>query len=122
MIVVFVVDTTASMNQKWCGTHTHQRHTLMTNFAFSANGLTLLDCAKSAVEHVTKMRARDPSSRNDRYLLVTSDEQVMVRAVRLFRVSVQRKVGWKDANGGPGVLLELVKSIEACGLGSINTW
>ena len=41
MIFVFVVDTSASMNQR------------------AANGMTLLDCAKSAVEHFVKIRARE---------------------------------------------------------------
>ncbi|GBG71717.1 hypothetical protein CBR_g9128 [Chara braunii] len=56
MLVVFVVDTSASMNQR----------------AFS--GLSLLDCAKSAVEHFHKVRQRDVSSRVDRYMLVTCEE------------------------------------------------
>ncbi|KAL3684707.1 hypothetical protein R1sor_002729 [Riccia sorocarpa] len=39
-----------------------------------ANGLTLLDCAKSAVEHFHKVRSRDQSCRMDRYMLVTCED------------------------------------------------
>ena len=53
MIISFLIDTSASMNQ------------------VTSNGLTLLDCAKSAVEHFVKHRGRDPNFRNDRYFLVT---------------------------------------------------
>lgn len=56
MLVVFLLDTSASMNQR-CN-----------------NGLSLLDCAKSAVEHFHKVRSRDASCRVDRYMLVTCDE------------------------------------------------
>mmetsp|Transcript_12350 Transcript_12350/g.29335 ORF Transcript_12350/g.29335 Transcript_12350/m.29335 type:complete len:903 (+) Transcript_12350:82-2790(+) len=53
---VFLLDTSPSMNQRTSG------------------GLTLLDCAKSAVEHFMKVRQRDPSSKTDTYLLVTCEE------------------------------------------------
>ncbi|KAG0585074.1 hypothetical protein KC19_3G255800 [Ceratodon purpureus] len=56
MLIVFLLDTSASMNQR-CN-----------------NGLSLLDCAKSAVEHFHKVRSRDASCRVDRYMLVTCDE------------------------------------------------
>lgn len=52
--VVFVVDTSASMNQR------------------IYNGLSLLDCAKAAVEHFLKVRGRD--LRFDRLFLLTFDE------------------------------------------------
>eukprot|EP00897_Mesotaenium_endlicherianum_P008359 jgi/Mesen1/7551/ME000392S06807 len=48
MLVVFILDTSASMNQR------------------ISSGLTLLDCAKSAVEHFHKVRQRDASCRVDR--------------------------------------------------------
>lgn len=56
MLVVFVLDTSASMNQR-CN-----------------NGLTLLDCAKSAIEQFHKVRLRDASVRTDKYMLVTCEE------------------------------------------------
>jgi hypothetical protein len=58
MLLVFVIDTSASMNQR------------------SAQGITLLDCAKAAVEHFVKIRGRDPATRNDRYFLVTCEEGI----------------------------------------------
>ncbi|XP_002985247.2 integrator complex subunit 6 homolog [Selaginella moellendorffii] len=59
MTVVFVIDTSASMNQR------------------CSNGLSLLDCAKSAVEHFVKLRLRDITwHKSDRYLLVTCEEGV----------------------------------------------
>jgi len=82
MIVVFVLDTSVSMNQRATG------------------GLTLLDCAKSAAEHFIKVRPappcrgaglrecarpdgnprggqvrqRDPANRSDVYALVTCED------------------------------------------------
>ncbi|BBM97065.1 hypothetical protein MPTK1_1g02770 [Marchantia polymorpha subsp. ruderalis] len=56
MLIVFLMDTSASMNQR------------------CANGLSLLDCAKSSVEHFHKVRSRDASSRLDRYMLVTCED------------------------------------------------
>ncbi len=54
MIVTFVIDTSASMNQR------------------IYNGLSLLDCAKAAVEHFLKIRFRE--IRNDRFFLVTFED------------------------------------------------
>eukprot|EP00013_Stygamoeba_regulata_P012430 CAMPEP_0177684914 /NCGR_PEP_ID=MMETSP0447-20121125/32688_1 /TAXON_ID=0 /ORGANISM="Stygamoeba regulata, Strain BSH-02190019" /LENGTH=68 /DNA_ID=CAMNT_0019194799 /DNA_START=40 /DNA_END=243 /DNA_ORIENTATION=- len=52
MIFAFVIDSSASMNQR------------------TSNGMSLLDCSKAAVEHFLKVRGRDPNAmRNDRYLL-----------------------------------------------------
>lgn len=56
VIFVFVVDTSASMNQR------------------TSIGTTLLDVAKNAVETFTKLRQRDQASRTDRYMLVTLEE------------------------------------------------
>lgn len=56
VIFVFVVDTSASMNQR------------------TSIGTTLLDVAKNAVEIFTKLRQRDQASRTDRYMLVTLEE------------------------------------------------
>uniref|UniRef100_A0A8C9EKZ5 VWFA domain-containing protein n=1 Tax=Pavo cristatus TaxID=9049 RepID=A0A8C9EKZ5_PAVCR len=49
-------DTSASMNQR------------------AYLGTSYLDIAKGAVEIFMKLRARDPASRGDRYMLVTFDE------------------------------------------------
>ncbi|XP_033097215.1 integrator complex subunit 6-like [Anneissia japonica] len=65
-VLVFLVDTSASMNQR-----THL-------------GTTMLDIAKGAVETFMKVRMRDQTSRGDRYMLVTCDEPGTIKA------------GWKD--------------------------
>jgi integrator complex subunit 6 len=70
MIVVFVIDNSGSMNQK------------------TSQGLSLLDCAKSAVEHFLKVRGRDANAfRTDRYFLVTCEES-LVSSI---------KAGWKES-------------------------
>lgn len=49
MIILFVVDTSASMNQKY------------------SNGFSLLDCAKNGVEHLVKVRkAQENERKNER--------------------------------------------------------
>ena len=58
MWILFVVDTSASMNQRL------------------STGLSLLDAAKAAVEHFVKIRGRDPNTRSDRYFLVTCEEGI----------------------------------------------
>ncbi|KAI4819391.1 hypothetical protein KUCAC02_004638 [Chaenocephalus aceratus] len=55
-ILLFLLDTSASMNQR------------------TYLGTTYLDVAKGAVEVFMKLRARDPASRGDRYMLVTFDD------------------------------------------------
>ncbi|XP_060688355.1 integrator complex subunit 6 isoform X2 [Hemiscyllium ocellatum] len=55
-ILLFLIDTSASMNQR------------------TYLGTSYLDIAKGAVEIFMKLRARDPASRGDRYMLVTFDE------------------------------------------------
>eukprot|EP00743_Colponemidia_sp_Colp-15_P009455 GILK01010336.1.p1 GENE.GILK01010336.1~~GILK01010336.1.p1 ORF type:complete len:810 (-),score=149.44 GILK01010336.1:275-2626(-) len=40
----------------------------------TSQGLSYLDCVKAAVEHFLRIRSRDPSSRQDRYFLVTCSE------------------------------------------------
>ncbi|XP_058147626.1 integrator complex subunit 6-like isoform X9 [Dasypus novemcinctus] len=55
-ILLFLIDTSASMNQR------------------TDLGTSYLDIAKGAVELFLKLRARDPASRGDRYMLVTYDE------------------------------------------------
>jgi integrator complex subunit 6 len=67
MWIVFVVDTSGSMNQR-------------------SGGLTLLDAAKAAIEHFVKQRERDPLARTDRYFLITTEDGL--QAV---------KSGWKES-------------------------
>ncbi|EFA80991.1 type A von Willebrand factor domain-containing protein [Heterostelium album PN500] len=67
MLITFVVDTSGSMNQK------------------TANGMSLLDCAKAAIEHFIKIRSKDSSIRNDRFFLITTEES-----------SHAIKSGWRD--------------------------
>ncbi|XP_074058337.1 integrator complex subunit 6-like isoform X2 [Macrotis lagotis] len=55
-IILFLLDTSASMNQR------------------TDIGTTYLDIAKNSVEIFLKLRSRDPASRADRYMLVTCEE------------------------------------------------
>ncbi|KAF6213160.1 hypothetical protein GE061_010875 [Apolygus lucorum] len=57
-IIVFLIDTSASMNQR----------------AYLGGRPTLLDVAKGAVETFVKVRQRSPESRGDRYMLLTFEE------------------------------------------------
>lgn len=69
MLILFVIDTSSSMNQK------------------TAHGMTLLDCAKAAVEHFVKIRGRDPATRSDRYFLVTCEEGLSAIKVRFIIIN-----------------------------------
>ncbi|XP_033866023.1 integrator complex subunit 6-like isoform X3 [Acipenser ruthenus] len=66
-VLLFLIDTSASMNQR------------------AHLGTTYLDIAKGAVETFMKLRSRDPASRGDRYMLVTFEE---------FPCGI--KAGWKE--------------------------
>ncbi|MGH0150281.1 UNVERIFIED_CONTAM: hypothetical protein FKN15_016884 [Acipenser sinensis] len=66
-VLLFLIDTSASMNQR------------------AHLGTTYLDIAKGAVETFIKLRSRDPASRGDRYMLVTFEE---------FPCGI--KAGWKE--------------------------
>ncbi|CAH1782053.1 unnamed protein product [Owenia fusiformis] len=68
-VIVFLVDTSASMNQR------------------TYLGTSLLDVAKSAVETFMKFRSRDPASRMDRYMLLTFEEP-----------PANIKAGWKESH------------------------
>ncbi|XP_054268815.1 integrator complex subunit 6 [Macrosteles quadrilineatus] len=57
-IIVFLIDTSASMNQR----------------GYLGGRPTLLDVAKGAVETFVKVRQRSPESRGDRYMLMTFEE------------------------------------------------
>lgn len=68
VLLVFLIDTSASMNQRTC------------------LGTTYLDLAKGAAESFLKIRSRDTNlSRGDRYMLVTYDEP-----------SKSVKAGWRE--------------------------
>ncbi|KAL8612218.1 hypothetical protein ACOMHN_028915 [Nucella lapillus] len=69
-IILFLVDTSASMNQR------------------TYLGTTLLDIAKAAVENFMKIRGRDPNSRWDRYMLLTFEDP-----------PANIKAGWKESAG-----------------------
>ncbi|XP_068592702.1 integrator complex subunit 6 [Cebidichthys violaceus] len=68
-VLLFLIDTSASMNQR-----THL-------------GTTFLDVAKGAVETFMKLRGRDPASRGDRYMLVNFED-----------VPFGIKAGWKESH------------------------
>ncbi|XP_029315384.1 integrator complex subunit 6 [Cottoperca gobio] len=68
-VLLFLIDTSASMNQR-----THL-------------GTTFLDIAKGAVETFMKLRGRDPASRGDRYMLVNFED-----------VPFGIKAGWKESH------------------------
>ncbi|XP_068602308.1 integrator complex subunit 6 [Brachionichthys hirsutus] len=68
-VLLFLIDTSASMNQR-----THL-------------GTTYLDVAKGAVETFMKLRGRDPASRGDRYMLVNFED-----------VPFGIKAGWKESH------------------------
>lgn len=84
MLVTFVIDTSASMNQS------------------TATGMTLLDFAKSAVERFVK-RVRDPSRRyQHHFMLVGCGASPAVRV----------KVGWDQSTSKEAFLSEL-KNLRA---------
>lgn len=56
MLILFLMDTSASMNQR------------------ISNGMTLLDAAKAAIEHFVRLRSKH--NPNDRYFLVTCEEGI----------------------------------------------
>ncbi|XP_034160659.2 integrator complex subunit 6 isoform X1 [Pangasianodon hypophthalmus] len=68
-VILFLIDTSASMNQR-CHL-----------------GTTYLDIAKGAVETFLKLRSRDPASRGDRYMLVSFEE-----------APAGIKAGWKESH------------------------
>ncbi|KAF5880278.1 integrator complex subunit 6, partial [Clarias magur] len=68
-VILFLIDTSASMNQR------------------SHLGTTYMDIAKGAVETFLKLRSRDPASRGDRYMLVSFEE-----------APVGIKAGWKESH------------------------
>ncbi|XP_068107064.1 integrator complex subunit 6-like isoform X4 [Hyperolius riggenbachi] len=81
-------DTSASMNQR------------------TYLGTTSLDIAKGAVELFMKLRARDPASRGDRYMLVTYDEPPYCI-----------KAGWKENHA---TFMNELKNLQASGLTTLG--
>ncbi|MBN3279699.1 INT6 protein, partial [Polyodon spathula] len=87
-ILLFLIDTSASMNQR------------------TYLGTTYLDIAKGAVEIFMKLRARDPASRGDRYMLVTFDEP-----------PYGVKAGWKENHA---TFMNELKNLHASGLTTLG--
>ncbi|PVD18932.1 hypothetical protein C0Q70_21491 [Pomacea canaliculata] len=83
-IILFLVDTSASMNQR------------------TYLGTTLIDVAKAAVETFMKIRARDPNSRWDRYMLLTFEDP-----------PANVKAGWKESHA---TFATELKNLKAGGL------
>ncbi|XP_057380778.1 integrator complex subunit 6-like [Daphnia carinata] len=89
-IIVFLVDTSASMNQR----------------AYLGGRPSLLDVAKGAVETFVKIRQRSPESRGDRYMLLTFEEPP-------FNI----KAGWKE---NLGTFMNELKNLQATGLSTLG--
>ncbi|XP_072483199.1 integrator complex subunit 6-like isoform X2 [Notamacropus eugenii] len=87
-ILLFILDTSASMNQR------------------TGQGTTYLDIAKSAVEVFLQLRSRDPASRGDRYMLVTSEDSPYCI-----------KAGWKENHA---TFMTELKNLHACGLTTLG--
>ncbi|XP_039731010.1 integrator complex subunit 6-like isoform X6 [Pteropus medius] len=87
-ILLFLIDTSASMNQR------------------TDLGTSYLDIAKGAVELFLKLRARDPASRGDRYMLVTYDEHPYCI-----------KAGWKENHA---TFMSELKNLQASGLTTLG--
>ncbi|XP_078544704.1 integrator complex subunit 6-like isoform X2 [Lissotriton helveticus] len=87
-IILFLIDSSASMNQR------------------TYLGTSYLDIAKGAVEIFMKLRARDPSSRGDRYMLVTFDD-----------APYGIKAGWKENHA---TFMDELKNLQASGLTTLG--
>ncbi|XP_049880396.1 integrator complex subunit 6 [Pectinophora gossypiella] len=85
-IIVFLIDTSASMNQR----------------AYLGGRPTLLDVAKGAVETFVKVRQRVPESRGDRYMLLTFEEP-----------PANIKAGWKE---NLATFINELKNLQCLGL------
>ncbi|XP_076370772.1 integrator complex subunit 6-B-like isoform X1 [Tachypleus tridentatus] len=85
-IILFLVDTSASMNQR----------------TYLGARPTLLDVAKDAVERFIKIRQRDSASRGDRYMLLTFEEP-----------PVHVKAGWKENHA---TFMNELKNLNAVGI------
>lgn len=90
-IIVFLVDTSASMNQR----------------AFVNGRSTLLDAAKGAVEFFVKMRQKSAESRGDRYMLLTFEESPR-----------NIKAGWKE---NLQTFMTELKNLQATGMTTLGS-
>lgn len=89
-IIVFLVDTSASMNQR----------------TYMGARLSVLDVAKDAVERFIKIRQRDSASRGDRYMLLTFEEP-----------PANIKAGWKENHA---TFMAELKNLQASGLTTLG--
>ncbi|CAG0917399.1 unnamed protein product [Notodromas monacha] len=90
-IIAFLVDTSASMNQR----------------TIAGGRPTLLDMAKIAIESFIKMRSKKlPEASGDRYMLLTFEEPPS-----------HIKVGWKE---GMNVLMHELKNLHAIGMTTLG--
>ncbi|KAH8040226.1 hypothetical protein HPB51_009774 [Rhipicephalus microplus] len=89
-IIVFLVDTSASMNQR----------------TYLGARLSVLDVAKDAVERFIKIRQRDSASRGDRYMLLTFEEP-----------PANIKAGWKENHA---TFMAELKNLQASGLTTLG--
>lgn len=89
-IIVFLIDTSASMNQR----------------VYSFGRPTLLDVAKGSVETFVKIRQRSPDSKGDRYMLLTFDEHP--RNIR---------AGWKE---NLQTFTQELKNLQAFGMTNLG--
>ncbi|XP_015608180.1 integrator complex subunit 6 [Cephus cinctus] len=89
-IIVFLIDTSASMNQR----------------AYLGGRPTLLDVAKSAVETFVKVRQRSPESRGDRYMLLTFEDPPH-----------NIKAGWKE---NLATFMNELKNLQCVGLTTLG--
>ncbi|XP_060595337.1 integrator complex subunit 6-like [Ruditapes philippinarum] len=87
-IILFLVDTSASMNQR------------------TYLGTSLIDIAKASVENFMKIRARDPNSRWDRYMLLTLEDPPS-----------NIKAGWKENHA---TFTAELKNLTAAGITSMG--
>lgn len=90
-IILFLIDTSASMNQR----------------TFCGSKPTLLDVAKDAVEKFLKARARDVSSRGDRYMLLTFEDPPL-----------HVKAGWKESHA---VFMNELRNLTASGITNMGS-
>ncbi|EEB20415.1 dice1/dead/H box polypeptide, putative [Pediculus humanus corporis] len=90
-IIVFLIDTSASMNQR----------------AYLGGRPTLLDVAKGAVETFVKVRQRSPESRVDRYMLLTFEDPPH-----------NIKAGWKE---NLATFMNELKNLECTGLTTMGS-
>ena len=90
-IIVFLVDTSASMQQR----------------SWVSGRSTFLDIAKGAVEFFVKLRQKSPESRGDRYMLLTFEEYPR-----------NIKAGWKE---NLQTFMSELKNLEANGMTTMGT-